>query len=203
MLMTPEHTHSLVALAVVLALSLFIAIRFRTDSLRSLVGVYIAAGFLWAAIRSLSPVDRSVSFISFLAAVFLMEQFSRASNVFLRHAIGRWTFVASIVAHIAILSAFSRLNLWRTMAAVAVYWFVILYFETLAVVVNRHGQNRRGLDRRTLGCVVVSSIAYIAIVLAFWRLSLWYVLAVMVVYPFVVISMLYTVAFVYRNFRSG
>jgi hypothetical protein len=200
--MTTEQIYSIIILAVVVASSLFIGIRFKTDSIGSLLGVYIAATFLWFTVRSLSSVSGKLSFIPFLVAVFLMEQCSRASTTFLRRLIGRrWSLVASIVSHIAIAFAFLRLDLWRTLIAVAVYWFVILYFASVSDVVKR--MKASPVDRRTLMCMVLTSIAFIAMVLAFCNLNLWCVLIAMIVYPVVIMLVTYFVAFLYRSLRSS
>jgi hypothetical protein len=202
--MTTEHIQSLIALGVVIGLSLFIGIRFKTDSVRSLVAVYIAASFLWFALCSLSPEGRDISFIKFLLTVFFMEQCSRASSVFLKQAIGKWCMAVSIIAHIGILFGFWRLNLWRTLIAVSVYWFVVLYFEFILDVVYRMRANP--VDRRTMRCMVISSLAYfvsiVGLMCAFSGVNLWCVLVAMIVYPFFVMLATFSVALAYRGLRS-
>jgi hypothetical protein len=134
--MSPQYIQAAIIGAILVSV-LLIVIRFKTDPVSSLIGVLVAAAALWLVIHLLSPVGRSIPIGYVLLMVFLMEQCSRVTSVFLKRFFGAWNTVATIAIHMLIVFAFWRLNLWRTLVTVIAYWFIIIFVAVIADVAKR------------------------------------------------------------------
>ena len=98
-------------------------------------------GLLWLIAYMLAPVGYEISLWRGVGAVLLMGIAGPFSTALLRPAFGWWHVVAELMVSIFIVSSVLRLPLSRSVAAVFIYWIVIIgaaYFLFIRPHKSRH-----------------------------------------------------------------